>query len=56
MIPAIAPVENSLAETFGITDGLIALLGNVVDRLALVAPNDASPLDVDRITDVKINR
>ena len=53
MIPAIAPLENSLPKTFGITDGLsvtvrfMVALTDVVDRLALVVTlNDASALDV----------
>ena len=64
MIPAIAPVENSLLETFGITDGLmisvtvvvIASLADVVDRLALVVTlSDVSPLDVDGVINGLIN-
>ena len=57
MIPAIAPVENSLPETFGITDGLMISVTVVViaslDRLALVVTlND---VDVDGVIDELIN-
>ena len=62
LIPAIAPLEDLLPETFGITDDGLMIsvtvvvtvsLADVIDRLALVVTlNDASALDVALLDEV----